>query len=140
MLFDTISKDHITAFKARDKVKKDILSSVISKCKYKKVEKNSSGDLTDEDVLKIIEKTIKELDEEITSFKNAGPNYQDRVDTLTAQKDILAAYLPEKLTEEEILNIISKLEDKSLPSVMKYFKANYAGKCDMGLVSKLAKK
>ena len=34
MLFDTLNKDHITAFKARDKVAKEVLASVISKCKY----------------------------------------------------------------------------------------------------------
>ena len=33
---------------------------------------------------------------------------------------------------------ISKLEDKSIPSVMKHFKVNFAGKCDMRMVSKIA--
>lgn len=139
MLFDTLNKDHITAFKARDKVAKEVLASVISKCKYKKVEKGGDGTLTDEDVLKIIEKTVKELDEEILSFTKAGEAYKDRVDTLTKQKDIIKAYLPKQLTEAEINDIITNLEDKTLPNVMKYFKSNYAGKCDMGLVSKLAK-
>ncbi len=139
MLFDTLNEDHIKAFKARDKVRKEILSSVISKCKYKKVEKNASGELTDEDVIKIIEKTVKELDEEILSFSNAGENYKDRVETLKSQKEIIKVYLPKQLTESEIINIINTLDDKSLPNVMKYFKANYIGKCDMALVSKIAK-
>lgn len=139
MLFDTLNEDHIKAFKARDKVRKEILSSVISKCKYKKVEKNASGELTDEDVIKIIEKTVKELDEEILSFSNAGENYKDRVETLKSQKEIIKVYLPKQLTESEIINIINTLDDKSLPNVMKYFKANYTGKCDMALVSKIAK-
>jgi uncharacterized protein YqeY len=43
------------------------------------------------------------------------------------------------LSEEEIYKIISALEDKSIPSVMRYFKTNYAGKCDMSSVSKIAK-
>jgi uncharacterized protein YqeY len=34
---------------------------------------------------------------------------------------------------------ISKLDDKSLPSVMKYFKINFAGQVDMGLVSSIAR-
>lgn len=139
MLFDTLNEDHIKAFKARDKVRKEILSSVISKCKYKKVEKNASGELTDEDVIKIIEKTVKELDEEILSFSNAGENYKDRVETLKSQKEIIKVYLPKQLTESEIINIINTLDDKSLPNVMKYFKTNYSGKCDMALVSKIAK-
>ena len=43
------------------------------------------------------------------------------------------------MTEDEIKTEIAKLADKSIPSVMKHFKANFQGKCDMGLVSKLAK-
>ena len=139
MLFDQINKDHIAAFKARDKETKEVLSSIISKCKYKKVEKGGTGEISDEDVLKIIEKTVKELDEEIQSFAAAGEAYKDRVATLTKQKEVIKAYLPAKLSAEEIKNLIANLEDKSLPNVMKYFKANYAGKCDMALVSQLAK-
>lgn len=139
MLFDDLNKDYIAAYKARDIVKKDILSSIISKCKYKKVEKDSNGILTDEDVIKIIEKTIKELDEEILSFSNAGDNYIERINNLKAQKDIINNYMPKQLSEEEIKNLINDLEDKSLPNVMKYFKTNYQGKCNMGLVSKIAK-
>ncbi len=139
MLFDDLNKDYIAAYKARDMVKKDILSSIISKCKYKKVEKDSNGILTDEDVIKIIEKTIKELDEEILSFSNAGDNYIERVNNLKAQKEIINNYMPKQLSEEEIKNLINDLEDKSLPNVMKYFKTNYQGKCNMGLVSKIAK-
>ncbi len=139
MLFDDLNKDYIAAYKARDIVKKDILSSIISKCKYKKVEKDSNGILTDEDVIKIIEKTIKELDEEILSFSNAGDNYIERVNNLKAQKEIINNYMPKQLSEEEIKNLINDLEDKSLPNVMKYFKTNYQGKCNMGLVSKIAK-
>ena len=43
------------------------------------------------------------------------------------------------MSEEEIKNIILSLEDRSIPSIMKHFKQNYAGKCDMGLVNKVLK-
>ena len=49
------------------------------------------------------------------------------------------AFLPKMLTEEEIKKIIDSLEDKSMPNIMKYFKTNYAGKCDMSIVSRLAR-
>ena len=42
-------------------------------------------------------------------------------------------------TAEEIANIISSLDDKSIPNVMKHFKTNYTGKCDMGIVNKVSK-
>ena len=43
------------------------------------------------------------------------------------------------LSEQEIKDIINAMEDKSIPSAMKHFKANYAGKVDMGLVNKVAR-
>lgn len=43
------------------------------------------------------------------------------------------------LSEDEIRQEILKLEDKSIPSVMKHFKTNFVGKVDMGLVSKVAR-
>ena len=44
------------------------------------------------------------------------------------------------LSEEEIYEIISKQEDKSIPNIMKLFKQNYAGKVDMSLVNLVLKK
>ena len=44
------------------------------------------------------------------------------------------------LSEEKIKDIIlNEVGDTSIPAVMKHFKANYAGKCDMGLVQKVLK-
>ena len=43
------------------------------------------------------------------------------------------------MSEDEIKAIIEKLDDKSIPSIMKHFKAEYAGKVDMSLVGKIAK-
>ena len=43
------------------------------------------------------------------------------------------------MNEAEIRSIIDKLEDKSIPAVMKHFKLNYNGKVDMGLVNKVLK-
>ena len=43
------------------------------------------------------------------------------------------------LSPEEIKNIILALEDKSIPVVMKHFKANYNGQCDMRLVQEVLK-
>ena len=43
------------------------------------------------------------------------------------------------MSEDEIRNIIANLEDKSMPSIMRHFKANFAGKVDMQLVNKIAR-
>ena len=44
------------------------------------------------------------------------------------------------MSEEEILAEINTLTDKSIGNVMKHFKVNFAGKCDMRMVSEAIKK
>ncbi len=141
MLFEEIQHANIAAMKERNKVHKDILSIVLGKCKNKIVEKRANNEeLTDQDVLALIEKTVKELDEEILAFSKAGKEYEEKISNLNEQKNVLTKFLPTKLTKEEIELEISKLTDKSIPSVMKHFKENFAGKCDMKLVNEIARK
>ena len=125
------------ALKTKDTLKRSVLQIVTGKVKLAEIEKRTKNEsMADDDVLLVINKVIKELDEEILAFKNA--NRLEKVEELTLQKQILEAYLPAKLTEEEIKEIINSLEDKSMPNIMKHFKLNYLGKCDMKLVNKLA--
>ena len=55
------------------------------------------------------------------------------------QEEIISAYLPKMMSEEEVRSEIEKLDDKSMPSIMKHFKANFQGKADMGMVNKIAR-
>lgn len=137
MLFEDLKKENMLALKNKDAAARSILPIVINKAMLVKIDKREKGEeLLDTDVITVINKTIKELDEEIAAFKTAGRYKQ--VEELTEQKKVIIKYLPRQLTEEEIRNEISKLEDKSIPSVMKHFKVNFAGKCDMRMVSKIA--
>ena len=137
MLIDELKKAQMEALKTKDTLKRSVLQIVTGKVKLAEIEKRTKNEsLTDDDVLLVINKVIKELDEEILAFKNA--NRTEKVEELTKQRQILEAYLPAKLTEEVIKEIINSLEDKSMPNIMKHFKLNYLGKCDMKLVNKLA--
>ena len=55
------------------------------------------------------------------------------------QIEIAKKYLPKMLENDEIKEIILSLPDKSIPFVMKYFKQNYNGKCDMRNVQEVLK-
>ena len=54
---------------------------------------------------------------------------------LEKQIETIRRYIPAMMSAEEIKTVILSLEDRSVPAVMKHFKANYAGKCDMKLVN-----
>ena len=138
MLIDELSKANIEALKARDQVARAIYSVLIAKYKAFAIELKAQGkEATDADLVKIITKTIKELDEEKESYEKAGR--AEEVKNILTQKSLIEKYLPKLMSEEEIKKIIASLEDKSMPSVMKHFKMNYDGKVDMSLVSKIAR-
>ena len=139
MILDDIKKANMVALKEKNQVARAIYSVVMTKGMLETVKKREKGEaLTDADMVSILQKTIKELDDEATSFKQAGKEEQAK--DIEKQKEIISAYLPKMLSEDEIYDIIAKQEDKSVPNIMKYFKANYAGKVDMGKVGQVLKK
>ena len=138
MLIDELSKANIEALKARDQVARAIYSVLLSKYKALDIELKAQGkEATDADMVKLITKTIKELDEEKASYEKAGRTQE--VQNIMAQKALIEKYLPTLMSEKDIKKIIDSLQDKSIPSVMKHFKANYDGQVDMSLVSKIAR-
>lgn len=138
MLFDDLKKAKMQALKDKDVNARSVLEAVISRTMLQAVELKAQGkELTDTDTLTNIQKVVKELEEEKASF--AAANRSDNVASLQAQIEYISKFLPKQLSEDEIKKVILSLDDKSIPSVMKYFKTNYQGKCDMGLVSKVAK-
>lgn len=138
MIIDELQKANIEALKSGDKTARAVLSVVISKYKANAIELKASGkEASDADMVKIITKAIKELDEEAEGYKKV--NRLDEVNNISHQKELLVKYLPKMLSEEEIRKIIDSLADKSMPSIMRHFKANYDGQVDMSLVSKIAR-
>ena len=134
MLIDEIKSANIEAMKARDNTSRAVLSIVLTKYKLQEVELKSQGkEIGDAELLSIIQKVIKELEDEKAGYLKV--NNQERADNVSKQMEVISSYLPKQLSEEEIKKIIDSLEDKSVPSVMKHFKTNYAGQVDMSLVN-----
>lgn len=138
MLLDEIKKDNINAMKNKDKDARSALSVVLSKCQLTIVEyKAQNKEFTDGDVLVIIQKSLKELADEKADYEKV--NNQERVQMIINQQEVLKKYLPQQMSKDDILAEIAKLEDKSIPSIMKHFKTNFAGKVDMSLVNQIAR-
>ena len=138
MIIDEIKKDNVQAMKDKNALARAIYGVVMNKVMLAGIEAKAKGtELADSDVVQILQKTIKELIEERENYLKA--NNEAEANNIAIQKELLTKYLPQMLSEEEIKSIIETLEDKSIPSIMKHFKANYAGKVDMGLVNKLAR-
>ena len=138
MMLDTLKKASIQALKDRDTVARSVLNLLLNKVKNVEIEKRAKGqELTDADVVSVLQKTKKELEEERLAFQNAGR--EENVTILTQQIAYVEGYLPKMMSADEIKAEINKLDDKSIPSVMKHFKANFQGKCDMKQVKEVLK-
>lgn len=138
MLINELEKANIEALKNKDKTARAVLSVVINKYRVNAIELKAQGkEASDVDLIKVINKVVKELEEEKEGYVKL--NRVEEVKAIEEQKAIIEKYLPKLMSEEEIRKIIASLEDKSMPSIMKHFKANYDGKVDMSLVSKIAR-
>jgi len=138
MILDEIKKANIQAIKSHNKNARTVFSVVMTKATLLTVKKREKNEkLTDADMSTILQKTLKELLEEKENYEKAGNAEQSS--NLSSQISVLEKYMPKLLSEQEIKEIISKQEDKSIPSVMKFFKQNYAGKVDMKMVMTVLK-
>ena len=138
MIEEQIKKANVEAMKNKDTVARAFYSVLMNKIMLEKINKREKGqEITDADVSNIIQKMIKELNDEKDNYQKAGN--MEEVAHLEKQLEIAKTYLPKMLSREEIKTEILKLDDKSIPVVMKHFKANFNGQVDMRLVQEVLK-
>lgn len=138
MLINDIKKANMMALKNHDQDARASLSVLINRYQQLDVENRAKGkETTDAEVISLIQKCVKELEEEKEMY--ASNNRPENVLALTKQIETIKVYLPKMMSEDEIKAVIESLEDKSIKNVMSTFKTNYAGKVDMSIVSKIAK-
>jgi len=133
-LKEKINKDYIEAFKAKNTVAKNLLSVI--KGEIQTVEKNTGVEnLSDEDVTKILNKSVKSLKETIGSLTEG-----EKLTEVQSELSIVEAYFPKQLSVEEIQSKIDALVAsgmKNMGMIMKEFNSLPA---DKKLVSEMVKK
>lgn len=138
MLYEEIKKANVQAMKDKDAVARSIYSVLLNKIMLENIKKREKGlEVDDADVSNILQKTIKELSEEKENYIKVGNNSE--AELIEKQIGIAKSYLPKMMSKEEIEKEINSLSDKSIPAVMKHFKKNFNGKCDMRLVQDVLK-
>ena len=138
MIIEDIKKANVQAMKDKDTKARAIYSILMNKHLMAQVDARTSGkEVEDADMVRIIQKTIKELEEERDNYVRVGNT--EEVENIEYQKKLIEKYLPDLLSAEKIREIIMSLEDKTVPSVMRHFKTNYNGQVDMKVVSQVLK-
>ncbi len=138
----TISDSLKTAMKAGEKDKVKVLRSLQAVIKKKEIDEQI--EVTDADVLSILEKQIKQRQESLTIYTK-----NDRSDLAEKEQfelEVLQEFLPQQLTEDEIVTLVQAeianqgaSSMKDMGKVMGALKAQTAGKADPAIVSKLVK-
>lgn len=104
LLKDQLMEDLKVAMKEKDVVRKTTITML--RAAVKQVEVDQRVDLADEDVIQIIAKQIKQKRAAIEEFEKASR--QDLVDEAHQEIKVLEAYLPEQLSEEELVQVIKE--------------------------------
>ncbi|MDR0934480.1 MAG: GatB/YqeY domain-containing protein, partial [Burkholderiaceae bacterium] len=102
-LKEQIVEDMKNAMRAKDSARLGTIRMLMAAMKQKEVDDRK--DLTDTDVLGVIEKMIKQRRDSITQFESGGR--QDLADKEKAELEVLAAYMPAALSTEEIEREVS---------------------------------
>ena len=137
-----IDNDLKLALKSGDKFTLSVLRMLKSEI-INESRKGSLHSLTDDEVLKVIKKGVKTRKDSIVEYKKYGK--LDTVNELAKEVDILNKYLPQEMSEEEIIKIVDEVFEELKPSSMKDMGnlmkviSSKITNADMSLVSKIVK-
>ncbi len=144
MLADTISRDYIQAMKQKESVKVSTLSFLRAQMKNVQIDLKVDK-LTDEQVQDVIKKQVKQRRDSIAQYEKGGrPELADKE---TQEMNILLAYLPAQLGEEQLRPVVQESIRvtgaqgmKDMGRVMKEVLSRVGDGADNRLVSELVKK
>jgi uncharacterized protein len=141
-LKDQITEDMKTAMRAKAADRLSTIRMLLAAIKQREVDERIV--LDDAAVVAIVDKTIKQRKDSIAAFQAAGRT--DLVDKESAELTVLQAYLPARLSADEVSAEVAAIVTElgaagpgDMGKVMAAAKAKLAGKADMGAVSAAVK-
>jgi len=141
-LKDRITEDMKGAMRAKDSVRLGTIRLLLAAIKQREVDERIV--LDDAQVVGVLDKMVKQRKDSIAAFQQAGRT--DLVDKESAELSQLEAYLPQRLSAQEVAAEVRRIVGEvgaagpgDMGKVMGAAKAQLAGKADMGLVSAAVK-
>ncbi len=137
-LKNQLTEDMKNAMRARDSLRLNTIRFLLSIIKNWEID---NGEQDDAGVLKLIASEVKKMKDALIDFEKAGR--QDLVSEETSKVAILEAYLPQQLSEEELMKLVVEAkrgtEGANFGEVMRAVMAKVAGRADGGRVSAAVK-
>ncbi len=142
MQMEQLQKDMIAAMKARDKVRKDAISSLVSAVKKVAIDEGCREDIPEELVNSVILKEMKSVKEQIDS---CPASREDLLEQYRTRYAIFEEYAPSMMSEEEVTAVISEkfadvLATKNKGAIMKAVMPELKGKADGKVINQVVAK
>lgn len=142
MQFEQLQKDMIAAMKARDKVRKDAISALVSAAKKVAIDEGCRDDIKEELVNRVILKEVKSVKEQIDS---CPAERTDLLEEYQARYDIFMEYAPQMMSAEEVEQFITEkfaevVASKNKGMIMKNVMPELKGKADGSVINQVVAK
>lgn len=139
MQMEQLQKDMIAAMKARDKVRKDAVSALVSAVKKAAIDEGCRDDIPQELVNRVILKEIKSVKEQIDT---CPPERTDLLEAYRARHDIMQEYAPRLMSAEEVRALLTDkfaeiVASKNKGMIMKSVMAELKGKADGKVINQV---
>lgn len=142
MQFEQLQKDMIAAMKARDKVRKDAISALVSAAKKVAIDEGCRDDITEEIVDRVILKEIKSVKEQIDSCPESRT---DLLEEYQARYEIFQEYAPKMMSAEEVEALLKEkfaevIASKNKGMIMKTVMPELKGKAEGSVINQVVAK
>jgi hypothetical protein len=141
-LIEQLKQEQKSAMKAKDKPRLGTIRLALSAIKQREVDEKIT--LTDDDILAVLTKMVKQRRDSVAQYEEAGR--QELADAEQAEIAVLEEFMPQPLTEEEVSALIeTAIADsgaagmQDMGKVMGVLKPQIQGRADMGKVSGLVR-
>ena len=139
MQMEKLQKDMIAAMKARDKARKDAISTLVSAVKKVAIDEGCREDLPEELVNRVIMKEMKTVKEQIDSCPESRT---DLLDEYKARYAVFEEYAPAMMSAEEVEAVIKEkfadvIETKNKGQIMKNVMPELKGKADGKVINEV---
>lgn len=139
MQMETLQKDMIAAMKAKDKVRKDAISTLVSAVKKVAIDEGCRDDIKEELVDRVILKEIKTVKEQIDTCPAERAELKAEYQ---ARYDVFSQYAPKMMSEEEVKAYITEkfadvVATKNKGQIMKAVMGELKGKADGKVINQV---
>ncbi len=139
MKFEQLQKDMIAAMKARDKARKDSISSLISAIKKVAIDEGTRDNISDELANRVILKELKTAEEQVASCPAERTELKAEYEARAA---VIREYVPQLMSAEEVKEVLTAqfadvLATRNKGMIMKAVMAELKGKADGKVINQV---